>query len=562
MDRGRLARALRAHRRAFVILAVAALTPVIAATAYATVRLTSGGSFNGSVEPSTAQSAVAAGGGQVTGTRVEAQTYATAPLPTPAQAQSLLEIADENVPAPNRIGQNGGDPGPAVAGPTAISPSTVSADADYKRFKTANLPTASIVGGASYSSFTNEPSVGNNGKQWFVTGNWYAALTHDSGSNWTFLNPFSIFGSGFCCDQVVVYDKTHDQMYWLAQFSDHLVVANSAGTNLSSWCYYNFYPTSIGQASSTALDFNDVMIGTKFLYFTTNIFPTSGYGSEIVRLPLEGMSTCGGISYNYYSQLDSFGWRLVQGSNDRAYWGSDWDPTGSRPNGTSFRLFWWDESSGSIFWNNYTINSFAFYTRSSGQNCGSQDGVVKNWCAYADSRVLGAYRANGVIGFSMNASQGGFATFPYTVREYFRESDLAYLGNSNLYANGFAIQFLALAPNAKGHVGGTYSWGGGTGTTDYYPGSATLVDDDVTPNQPWTNDFYQPGGGNTCTYGGIYRWGDYLTVRPNTAADGTWIGTGFKEAKGSCGVAGNITQPTVVIFGRARDNGDYLRWRK
>ena len=177
----------------------------------------------------------------------------------------------------------------------------------------------------------------------------------------------------------------------------------------------------------------------------------------------------------------------------------------------------------------------------------------------ADSRTLGAYRANGVIGFSMNAKQGGFAPFPYTVREYFRESDLAYLGHSNLYCTTCAIQFLALAPNSRGHVGGSYSWGGGTGTTHYYPGSATLVEDDVSPNQPWTNDFWQSGAGNTCTYGGLYRWGDYLTVRPNDAADTTWVGTGFREIR-SCGTTGSYTQPTLIFFGRTRDTGDFNRW--
>jgi len=37
---------------------------------------------------------------------------------------------------------------------------------------------------------------------------------------------------------------------------------------------------------------------------------------------------------------------------------------------------------------------------------------------------------------------------------------------------------MSLAPNAKGHVGGTYSWGSGVNTTHYYPGTAAFVDDD------------------------------------------------------------------------------------
>ena len=545
----------------FVIVGVVIGALLVAAGAYAAVRLTAGHSLRPATSsPSTAMHAVAGSGGIVSGKRVTARTYSSMPVPTPKQFQAAKEGLAEthSAPAPNRNTTNPTThPGPAV--PSPGSPQAV-ADSSYKRFAYRSLPTTSIVGGQGYSSFVNEPSVSHAGKYIFMTGNWYAGYSANNGVTWSFLNPFTLFGSGFCCDQVAIYDKTHDHVYWLLQYGNHLTVANAPSNNPGgSWCYYNFYNTTIGQANTTALDFNDVMVGTKDLYFTTNIFPTSGYGSEIVRLPLEQMNTCSSIGFNYYSQLDSFTWRLVQGSNDRAYWGSDWDPTGARPNGSSFRLFWWDENSGTLFWNNYNINAFAFYVRNSGQNCASQDGVVKNWCQYADSRTLGAYRANGVIGFSMNAKQGGFAPFPYTVREYFRESDLAYLGNTNLWCSTCAIQFLALSPNSRGHVGGSYSWGGGTGTTHYYPGSAALIEDDITPSQPWTNDFYQYGGGNTCTYGGLYRWGDYLTVRPNDTADTTWIGTGFREVH-NCGTTGSYTQPTLLQFGRARDTGDYLRW--
>ena len=52
-----------------------------------------------------------------------------------------------------------------------------------------------------------------------------------------------------------------------------------------------------------------------------------------------------------------------------------------------------------------SIPAFTFYYRNGGQNCGSQSGTVKNWCQFADSRVLGGYVANGIVGFSFNAKQ-------------------------------------------------------------------------------------------------------------------------------------------------------------
>jgi hypothetical protein len=550
-------------RKRLVLVVAAAFALVLAVAAYAAVRATRTGPITASVTSATAPHATASSArmGANSAHQVTARTYTKAPKPTREQL-SLVKagMKEESAPAPNRSTVNSSvNQGKAVTAPNSPN----QADTDYRTFVTHNLPTGSIPQGSSYSSFTNEPSVAKAGHNVFMTGNWYAAYSNDGTWTWHFLNPFTIFGSGFCCDQVTLYDKTHDHVYWILQYGNHLTIANAASTNLASWCYYNFYSTSLGQAGSTALDFNDAMIGQRDLYLTTNIFPSGGgYGSEIVRLPLEQMNGCNSVGYNYYAQLDSFTWRLAQGSVDRAYWGSDWDPTGARPNGTSFRVFWWDENSGTIFWYNRSINAFAFYTRNTGQNCASTDGTVKNWCQYADSRTLGAYRANGIVGFSMNAKQGGGFPFPYSVREYFRESDLAYLGNSNLWASWGAIQFLSFSPNSRGHLGGVFYWGGGAPNgTHYYPSTASLVDDDVTPNQPWTVSYWpwSSTSGNTCTYSGLYRWGDYSTTRTNDAADTMWIGTGYREI-GNCGTAGSYTQPMVVMFGRARDAGDYNRW--
>jgi hypothetical protein len=547
--------------RRLILIAAATVALVAAAAAYAVHVTAQPAKFTGSVAPTNVSHQATASTGYLGGPaahRVTARAYERAPQPSARELRRLTAgLNEESAPAPNRVAVNAPNTGPAVRAPDTPT----QADADYKAYTAHNLPTSSIVGGPTYSSFTNEPSVAKAGNNALMTGNWYAAYSTDATASWHFLNPFAIFGSGFCCDQVTLYDKTHDRVYWILQYGDHLAIANAPSTNLTSWCYYNFSAATIGQPSTTSLDFNDAMIGQKNLYLTTNIFPSGGgYGSEIVRLPLEPMSSCAGFGFNYYAQLNSFGWRLAQGSVDRAYWGADWDPTGARANGSNFRVFYWDESSGTIFFYDRAIDPFAFYTRNSGQNCGSADLAVKNWCQYADSRVLGAYRANGVVGFSMNAKQGGSFPYPYTVREYFRESDLAYLGHSNLWAGWSALQFLSLSPNSKGHLGGTFYWGGASSTTHYFPATASLIDDDITPNQPWTVSFWpHSGAGNTCTYSGLYRWGDYSTTRTNDAADTTWIGTGYREI-GNCGTAGSYSQPTVVTFGRARDMGDINRW--
>jgi hypothetical protein len=254
------------------------------------------------------------------------------------------------------------------------------------------------------------------------------------------------------------------------------------------------------------------------------------------------MSTCNGFSYNRLNRSDNFTFKLVPGSTDTLYFGSNWGQT----NGSSFRVYSWPENSTSYSYADRTVAAYSFYTRNSGQNCGSNDGVVKNWCQYADSRVLGAYRTAGVIGFSFNAKQDASHPFPFTRIVWFREWDKAYLGAGDLWGSWGAIQFLSLAPNAAGRVGGLFAWGGGTGSTHYYPGSAaystavTAVATD--PN------YFLWGAGNTCTYGGIYRWGDYLTVRTYKANPWQWIGAAYAIKGGNCGTSGAYAEPHNVLF--------------
>jgi hypothetical protein len=155
------------------------------------------------------------------------------------------------------------------------------------------------------------------------------------------------------------------------------------------------------------------------------------------------MSTCSRVSSTHVTRTDSLVFKLTPGSTDTLYWGSNWGQT----NGSSFRVYAWPENSNSYSWWDRTVASYGFFTRNSGQNCASRDGVVTNWCQYADSRTLGAYRAAGVLGFSFNARQDAGHPFPYSRVVWFNESTKAYVGAGDVWGSWGAIQFLSLAPN-------------------------------------------------------------------------------------------------------------------
>ncbi len=480
------------------------------------------------------------------GTRVTAAVSDQPRSYTAAQTAELTarKQAKDNHTA--NLGKQGPEPrhgalGPEMAVPGGISTATASV------LRNSTIPASGISGGASFSSFVQEPSTDANGGNIFQTGNWYATRSTNNGASWSYLDPFTLFGSGFCCDQVTQYDAATGRQFWLLQFDNHLVLANASASGtgaFTSWCYWNIDATWFGLAAGTELDYNDITITNSFVVIASNFFPTSGgQGSAIVRLPKVPMSTCSGFSYSRLSRTDSFTFKLVPGSTDTIFWGSNWGQT----NGSSFRVYAWPESSGSYsFWDR-TVASYGFFTRNSGQNCASTDGVVKNWCQFADSRTLGAYRASGVLGFSFNAKQDGSHPFPYTRIVWFNESTKAYNGAGDQWGNWGAIQFMSMAPNNAGRVGSTFAWGGGTGTTHYYPGAAVNNSPasaiDTSPN------YYLFGSGNTCTSsGGLYRWGDYLTVRTYKANPAQWVAAGYAISGGNCGAAGAYSEPHNVLF--------------
>ena len=453
-------------------------------------------------------------------------------------------------------------------------------------FRNTTLPVGGVGGSWGNVSNTQEPSTGANGKNVFQTGNWYATRSLNNGSTWTYVNPNTIFGNhptgniAFCCDQVTLYDPIHDRQWWVLQYGvgnagqGGLKIANSSGTSLfGSWCYYNINATWFGYANATdaGIDYNDMAVSKNYLWISSNLFPAAGGKlSGILKLPIDPMLTCGGLSYWRWTDTTHFTFKLIQGAHTTMYWGSNWANTGGWTctgcsNGNAFRVYAWPENSNSISWWDRGVAAFVFYTRNSGQNCGSASGIVKNWCQFADSRVLGGALSEGVLHFTFNARQTTNRPFPYTRWLRFRESDKGYIGYWDLFAQWGAMQFLSISPNNDGSIGGTFSWGGGTGTTNYYPGGALLLNDDYTTDvgNSWANgiSFFLNGGGNPCTSQGFYRWGDYLTTRPYYPAGYAFIAANYAIKGANCGSAGWYSEPHNVIFGRGRDQAQYDRWK-
>jgi hypothetical protein len=438
------------------------------------------------------------------------------------------------------------DPSPA-AEPTGLSV-----------FRNTQIPSSGLSGGyANVSPTTGEPSTDINGKNVFQTGNWYATYSKDGGGTWTSLNPFTIFGSGFCCDQVAIYDSARDRWFWLLQYGDHLTVANSAGGSLTSWCSYTFNPQAIGAPSGAVYDYNDIALGTRFLYVTSNIFGSTN-SSAVLRLPLSEMITCSGFSYNFIRRSTEFTYKAATGSGDTALIASNTLDSGT---GTTLRIFSWPESSTSLSIFNRAIPAFTYYTRNSGQNCSSADAVVNNWCQFADSRVLGGAKGGNLVAWSWNAKQSGTARpKPYTRLTVLDARSLTVLASNDVFSTANAFQFMSIGADDRGHIGMVVTEGGGVGSTHKYPSPDVFIRDDVNPAPGFSGVTVATGfGGGCASTGGVIRWGDYQTSRAVETADGVFIGAGIRKIGTSCTGANN--PPRNFVYGRARSLPGYNRWR-
>ena len=407
------------------------------------------------------------------------------------------------------------------------------------------------------SSTTNEPSFGVNGRVAFYSGNWYAAISGDAGLSFSFINPFDNFpadgnpdpvNGGFCCDQIVYYERTRGLLLWLLQYQDdgntntqRLAVARSQADVINNnWIVYDFTPDNFGfAASGFSLDFPDLSVSDNFLYFSTNVFTISTgqfSGAVVARFPLNEIARGQGLNYGYFSTPDFGTLRCTHGAHDIMWFASH--------RTTSMITIWrWPENSRAI---SQTDVSHDVYNQSDRGRMTAIDPGGRNFAAFADDRILGAWRANGVLGFMWNVAQGGGFAFPHVWVLQLRETNFDIVRQEQIWNSQIAWLYPSVHPNEREHVGGTIALGGG----NIFPRAAAWIVDDCSST-------FAPLENLTIANGNIgpdlNRWGDYLTTRWHVPYSNSWVGSGY-ALLGPGGGGGNNVDPRYVWFGRERDN--------
>jgi hypothetical protein len=389
-----------------------------------------------------------------------------------------------------------------------------------------------------------EPAMALSGATIWWTGNWYAALSTDSGRHWTYVDPSSDFAT-FSSDQDTVSDASRGMFLWYRQ--GHLVPGrdeNSVKLSVSSngaqsWCTYTFRPTDV-DPSWTTLDFDypRLALSRNYLYLTSTLLVTgNGFATPrmlLFRMPLDQLVARGAFSYVYWTTTEGWAWAPVEnGAAEVMYLGDTLDPGGDAPKG-KFRLYTQPEDSTDLTYTDHDVPAWTF-TDYNG-SCTVPGGG--NPCARGDQRITSGWlrrdRGRGEIGFFWNVREGGGFPHPYVDAVTFDEETQTVTGRPFLWSPGCAWQYAAASPNDLQELGvAAFYFCDSQG-----PAHAVGIADAFTPAPPgWSMFYTRVSGVSTKTM----IWGDYIRVR--AASDHAFAATGYTLQP-----TGN--QPHYTLFSR------------
>ena len=367
------------------------------------------------------------------------------------------------------------------------------------------------------TSTVGEPSVAADGNRMFMTGNWYASRSSDSGATWSWVNPFNTLPSaagGFCCDQLTLYDRRRGIWIWILQYIQQngtnvfrIAVSRNAESAGATWRWWDIAPATLDPAwTNVWFDYPDAALGAQHLYCTFNVFSGNTWQrAAVMRFPLDTLANGGSLGFNWWSTTQNGSLRLTQQATPggNMYWGSH--------NSTSqVRLFSWPAASGSINWWDINVRSWDRTISSTAPN-----GV--NWLSRTDSRITGSTLGNGTVTFMWTAGAGPNRPHPYCRVVRINENAKTLRDEPDLWSASRAWAYPATCAAPGGALGITAFYGGG----GRHPGHVVGGRDDAAG--AWRTVLSRVGSHSP----GDAKWGDYLTCSADSPTPNSWVGCGY-----------------------------------
>jgi hypothetical protein len=386
------------------------------------------------------------------------------------------------------------------------------------------------------------------------TGNWFAAISKDSGQTFNYRNPYDVFSGGgsegFCCDQVVLYDSSRDIMFWYLQGVQdgranvgRLVFARGADIRNENWQYYDLTPGNIGGWSNEWFDFPELALGSRHLYISTNSFATKGTATPdddsfargvVIRLDLDQIAASAEIVPEFFASEEAFSLRPTHGATDTMYFGShDFADFGRR-----ILVFSWPQNAPTVSRRAVQVDTWSNAARDSLAKDGNQ------WLRRTDFRMTAAWIIGKEAGFAWSAA--GVQPFKHP---HIRTAilDVTSTGSTpvrqpHLWNDQYAFAYPAAYGASASSAAIAVQYGGG-GQQGINPSHAVgTLRRSADGSYTWVLQGTAVGSNGPADG----RWGDYLAVRPRIGQG--WMATGYTLDGGP--LARNVV-PRVVFFDEA-----------
>ena len=459
---------------------------------------------------------------------------------TPDHGEPVLPVGAGTLPQPNN--PPSGEVGTGI----------ITAPGDLRFWKLRSVHPAST------SPRAPEPSACVARDTAFITANWTAGISDDSGHNFVAVDPYTRFPAvdgGFCCDQRCIYDPAQDITIWYLQYLDSATTGRGSvriavavgrdGLRTNTWHSWVFQPESFNQPNGRWLDFPDMALSDGYLYCSSNIFTLAGSNVNSVawRMSLADLRNAGGLGYSYFTRVapgstnllgGNGSYRFAQGFGTTKYFGT-------QVNTSTARVIRWTDSPDSAFFNDRTVPTWLNGTR----NALAPNGI--NWMGFADSRMNSGYQTASEYGFAWTCEEdpANSRPYPFVRTARFRTSDNTLIQAEDTYTTSYGVGYPAFGVNARGDRGVVAATGGPSRDVR----SVAFIVDQYQPNmfgQVWAAMSTPTDSPPEA------RWGDYFTCMRHPVATQTFVGTGaYRDTA-------NTTQLQFLWFSREQDEPTWV----
>jgi hypothetical protein len=376
----------------------------------------------------------------------------------------------------------------------------------------------------------------------FMTGNLYASHSADGGANWTFIDPFTAFpaaAGGFCCDQMMIHERSRNLWLWVLQYSTdangsnifRLAVSTSGGQP-GSFSFYDFHPQDVGGeewATGVMFDRPDVATTNNHLYVNFNVFDATQLLAVVVfKIPLDQLAQLQPLTWLFH-RVDVPTARVVafaRGASNEMFY------AGNALGGGSIRIFRWPDLPLNAGISSFDVTPSAWVGGS--RPSFSAPGPGGEWLAKLDARMITGWVSGSQVGFLWSGNRDAVRPLPYVKALVVDTNTQSLAFEPDIHNPDVAFAYPATCPNTDGTVGISLFQGGGPGDPMHVVG---FLSGNQWVLQGTIESTHGPSSG---------LWGDYSSCATHDPNGTDWVAAGFTLQGGN---NFQFVDPQFVQFG-------------